>query len=364
MQAINFKEVSRISSALVGVIVVVGFVSGQDLMQFFTYFGGWGMFGVLVSGALFMFLATTLATIAQQHASTSHKPVIYAICGRWLGMCVDVLIVLCLFAVTVVMLAGAGVLLRQLAGVPQPWGGLGTTLLMIFIVCLDLRRVVNFIGSITPLLTIVTAIVAMSALAQRDADWAVLQAVAVQQPQAASHWLIAAALYVAYTLVSCAPFLIIMSGQASNRRTALWGGIAGGLLLTFLILLITSGVFAQINHLGGVALPTLQLAVQLSPVLGALVGVTFFGMILNTAVGVVYSFCARVLVPGTMRFRWGAAAVATMAFLCSLVGVPTLVSAIYPVFGWLGFVLMGCTAVAYVRCRVTAKRGAPAAKSP
>jgi len=349
-QTIQFREVSRIAGAFVGVIVGAGFASGQELMQFFGSFGWLGLLGIPVSGALFVFFAMTLADLGQQYASASHKPVIYAICGRWLGVFVDGLIAFCMFAVAVVMMAGAGALLRQLAGIPPLWGSIGTMALTIGIVCLDLRRVISFIGSVTPLLTVVTLIVAVVSLTQRDVDWAMLEATAMrEQQQAASHWFVAALLYVSYNLVAGAPFLIIMAGQTVNRRTALWGGIAGGLLLATLMLLIVLGMFAQVDKLGGVDMPTLLLATQLSPVLSVLMAVTIFGMILNTAVGMVYSFCARLLTPGTAQFRWGATAVSVLAFLCSLVGFMTLIGFIYPAFGWLGFVLMACTAVAFVR---------------
>jgi len=348
--SINFKEVSRIAGAFVGVIVGAGFASGQELMQFFGSFGWWGLLGIPVAGALFVFFAMTLATLGQQHGSTSHKSVMYAISGRWLGVFVDVLIAFLMFAVVVVMLAGAGALLMQLADIPPLWGSIGTMVLTVAIVCLDLRRVISFIGSITPLLVIVTAIVAAVSLAQRDVDWGVLEATVQQeQRQAASHWFLAALLYVSYNLIAGAPFLIIMAGQSVNRRTALWGGIVGGLLLTVLMLLIVLGMFSQVNHLSGVDMPTLLLASRLSPVLGGLMAITIFGMILNTAVGMVYSFCARILEPGTMQFRWGATAVTALAFLCSLVGFMTLIGFIYPAFGWLGFVLMVCTTVYYVR---------------
>jgi len=352
-QQIHFGEVCKIAGAFVGVIVGAGFASGRELMQFFGSFGWPGVLGIPVAGALFVFFAMTLATLGKQYASASHKPVIYAICGRWLGLFVDVLIAFLMFAVAVVMLAGGGAILEQMAGIPALWGNIATLVLTIGIVCLDLRRVIGFIGSVTPLLLVVTLIVAVMSLTNRDMDWAALEVTIVQeQQQAASHWFVAALLYVSYNLIAGAPFLIIMAGQSANRRTAVWGGIAGGLLLTALMLLIVLGMFSQVDKLSGVAMPTLLLASQLSPVLGALMAVTVFGMILNTAVGMVYAFCARILTPQTPQFRWAAVAVTVLAFLCSLVGFMQLIGFVYPAFGWLGFVLMACTAAAFVRCKL------------
>ena len=347
----NLKEVFRISGAFVGVIVGAGFASGQEIMQFFTSFGMLGLAGVALSSALFIFLAMALATLGQLHASTSHKGVIHAICGRHLGLFVDALITFFMFAIAVVMLAGGGALLEQLAGIPQLWGSATVTILTVAIVCLDIRKVIGFIGSITPLLALMVIIVSIWAVMGRAADYETLQAAAAQQPRSAGNWLIAALLYVSYNIVAGAPFLVIMGGQALDRKTALWGGVIGGVLLGLLMLLIAGGMFARVNELGGVAMPMLLMASQLSPTVGIFVGVAIFGMILNTAVGVLYSFSARVMEPGTARFRWGTIVAGVLAFLGSLVGFIQLVGTVYPFFGYLGFILMICTLLGWWQAR-------------
>src|SRR3546814_2446667 len=105
------------------------------------------------------------------------------------------------------------------------------------------------------------------------------------------------------------------------------------------MLLIAGGMYARADELGGVAMPMLLLAEQLSPIMGIVMGIAIFGMILNTAVGVLYSFSARLLEPGTARFRWGTIVAGVLAFVGSLVGFIKLVGTVYPFFGYLGFVL-------------------------
>jgi len=357
----SFKEVLRIAGAFVGVIVGAGFASGQEIMQFFTSFGMLGLVGAMVSSALFVFLAMALATLGQQQASISHKDVIYAICGRYLGLFVDAMITFFMFAITVVMLAGAGALLEQLAGVPKLWGSAAVTVLTVAIVCLDVRKVIGFIGSITPLLTLLVILVSASAIVGRDASFDELQAAAATHPRGAGHWLVAALLYVSYNIVAGAPFLVIMGGQALDRKTALWGGVIGGILLGALMLLIAAGMFTQVDDLGGVAMPMLLLATQLSPSIGIIMGIAIFGMILNTAVGVLYSFSARILQPGTSSFRWGTIAAGVLAFAGSLVGFIQLVGTVYPFFGYLGFVLIICTVIGWIRARGTGEHKADTA---
>lgn len=347
----NIKEIIRIAGAFVGVVVGAGFASGQEIMQFFTSFGMSGMVGVVVSGILFIFLAMALASLGQHFRSTSHKDVVRNICGKVLGTFVDALITFFMFAITVVMLAGGGALLEQLAGIPRLWGSIGVTVLTVAIVCLDIRKVIGFIGSITPVLMLMVFVVAIAAFVGRDTDLDTLQAAAAQQPQAAAHWLIAAVLYVSYNIMAGAPFLVIMGGQAQDRKTALWGGVLGGALLTGLMLLIAGGMFAQVDKLSGIALPMLLMATHIAPWLGIIMGLAIFGMILNTAVGVLYSFSARLFQPGTARFRSGTIIAGVLAFLGSLAGFIQLVGTVYPFFGYLGLILIAATITGWLRHR-------------
>ncbi len=146
----SFKDVCRIAGAFVGVIVGAGFASGQEILQFFASFGLVGLIGCVVSGALFALLSMAFSTMGQRLAAESHKEVVHAMLGRHLGLVFDVLITFFLFAITVVMLAGAGSLLNQWLGVPEVWGSVLATVFTILIVCLDIRSVIAFIGTVTP----------------------------------------------------------------------------------------------------------------------------------------------------------------------------------------------------------------------
>ena len=250
----SFKEVSKIAGAFVGVIVGAGFASGQEILQFFASFGAMGLVGCVVAGIVFVLLSMAFSTMGQRLLANSHKEVVNAMLGKHLGMVFDVLITFFLFAITVVMLAGAGSLLNQWLGVPEVWGSVIATIATVLIVCLDVASVISFIGAVTPFLMFMTIVVAGYVLMTPHPDYTALQVAAEAQPKGASQWLVAALLYVSYNTVAGMPFLVIMGGQASSRKVALWGGIMGGLLLSVLKLLIAAAM-------GGASSPVVLVAV-------------------------------------------------------------------------------------------------------
>ena len=82
------KNILKMGSAFIGIIVGAGFASGQEILQYFTSFGLLGIVGAIVSTALFAYLGMTLTRLGSRMRTTSHKEVIYKISGRYLGVIV------------------------------------------------------------------------------------------------------------------------------------------------------------------------------------------------------------------------------------------------------------------------------------
>ena len=345
------KESLKIAGAFVGVIVGAGFASGRELLLMFVDFGAWGLAGAVVSAALFTFLGMALASMGSRLRATSHKDVVQALCGKHLGALVDLMITFFMFAVTVVMLAGGGALLEQQFGIPAIAGSVLVTLIVVAIVCLDVHKVIGMIGAVTPFLIVTAVGVALYGAATRDLSFDELNQLAAKQEAGASHWLLGALLYVSYNIVAGVPILAIMGGAAKGEKQAMWGGIFGGALLGLLMLVMSLGLLSRLDSVAELPMPMLSIAGEVSPALGLLMALIIFCMILNTAVGTLYSFSARLLPAGTRQFRLGSIAAGALAFVGSLVGFISLVGQVYPFFGYLGFLLIAAVVIGWLRPR-------------
>lgn len=336
----DFKNIMRIATAVVGVVVGAGFASGQETMQFFSSFGYIGLLGAIISGLLFTLLCTAVGDISRVKVSNSYKEGIYLISGQFLGFFMDILITFFMFAIAVVMFAGGGSLLEQQWGIPAEIGSIAVIVVTVLLVCMPVEKIITFIGSITPVLVLLVIIISVYAWFTQSASIEELNEAAKSTPRGASNWLMGALLYVSYNMVVGGPFLMIAGGLSNSRRNALIGGLLGGAILGVLILLIGSGVFARINEVGSAAIPTLKIAAEISPALGVLMAIVIFLMIVNTAVGVLYAFVTRILPAGTRKFKAGAAVSGVVGYAGAKLGFITLVGTVYPFFGYIGFVLM------------------------
>nr|WP_321302795.1 hypothetical protein [Alcaligenes faecalis] len=354
----NIKNILGIAMAFVGVVVGAGFASGQEILQFFSSFGYWGLLGGVVSGLCFTILGMAVGELSQVSVSHSFKEGLYLICGPRLGVVVDIMITFFMYAIAVVMFAGGGSLMEQQWGVPAQYGSIAVMLITVLIVFLRVDRVMAFIGSVTPILVLMMIFLCIYSWNTRDLPLEELDVIAHTKPQGAGHWLVGSLLYVSYNMVVGAPFLMIAGAQATSRRNALLGGLVGGLLLGFLIVLISAGVFGRIDTIGSAALPMLMLATGQSKLLGTIMSVVIFAMILTTSVGVLYSFSARIFTPNTLKFNIGTAIAGVLGLVGAKIGFINLVGTVYPFFGYLGFVLMAWILIAWFRLRRLQSRNA------
>lgn len=354
----NIKNILGIAMAFVGVVVGAGFASGQEILQFFSSFGYWGLLGGVVSGLCFTILGMAVGELSQVSVSHSFKEGLYLICGPRMGVVVDIMITFFMYAIAVVMFAGGGSLMEQQWGVPAQYGSIAVMLITVLIVFLRVDRVMAFIGSVTPILVLMMIFLCIYSWNTRDLPLEELDVIAHTKPQGAGHWLVGSLLYVSYNMVVGAPFLMIAGAQATSRRNALLGGLVGGLLLGFLIVLIGAGVFGRIDTIGSAALPMLMLATEQSKLLGTIMSVVIFAMILTTSVGVLYSFSARIFTPNTRKFNIGTAIAGVLGLVGAKIGFINLVGTVYPFFGYLGFVLMAWILIAWFRLRRLQSRNA------
>lgn len=338
----------QIGGAYIGLIVGAGFASGQEILQFFTSYGMWGMMGTVMAMILFVLVGMRLAQLGSRLQTVSHKDVIYHICGKQVGQAVDIIITLCVFGVTVVMIAAAGAVFEQQFGLEKHLGGLIMVTVTILSVVLHPKMIITLVGSFTPVILIVVLILSAYSLFTMDGTIEGQLSLARQEASASSHWLLSAFLYASYNIAAGAAMLAVMGGSVKREKVATWGGAIGGIGLGVLILLINVSMLAKMDVVSGSPMPMLLIAKIISPWFGLLMAFVLLGLIYNTAVGMLYAFCARLTNPKNPGFNLLVIIFGIVAFLLSFADFATLISTLYPVMGYLGFLLMGSIIISWI----------------
>lgn len=345
------KTSLRIGAVYISAIIGAGFASGQEILQYFTYYGWISLAGAALASFLFAWLGYQIADLGSKMQADSHKGVILKLGGRYFGTIVDYIIILACLNATVVMIAGGGSLLNQLFNMPV---FVGSAILIIFVaitLCLDLQQVINVIGSVAPMLIIMAIVLAVYAFTTTDLSVTQIGQLAQPELTASPNWILSAVLYVSYNVIMAVAILSVIGGAEKDNKVAARGGLYGGIGLGILVIIMNLGLLVKLDAVEGVEMPTLLFAGDIAPWLAVIMGIVIFGMVFSTAAGALYAFVCRLVKPGTTVFKPMVILFSGLAYVLSFVGFSELIGTVYPMFGYLGLLLIIIVFVQWIRHR-------------
>lgn len=133
---------------IMGTMIGAGYASGREIWQFFGYESG---LAILLFTVLFIISCYFIMKISYEKKTVHYLPVLETLLGKKLAGLYDFMIILYLFSVTVVMLAGAGAAL-EVFYLPF-WVGIAVTVvLLVFLFVWDIQGMVSINAFIIPLL--------------------------------------------------------------------------------------------------------------------------------------------------------------------------------------------------------------------
>ena len=331
------KRLSAMQLALsyTGVFLGAGFVSGQELWQFFSCFGPIGLLGFLGTAVLFFCVDYSLLRLIMVTGQEDMAHMLTPGNRPKLRVVVSVMQRLLLFGVCVIMIAGGSVLLSHPLGIPTWLAGLIFTAAVLLVAQFGLYGLVTTFSLVVPAITICAVLLGIITLFQSGFQFApATGSVSTLIP----NWVVGFFTYAAYNLFGTICVLAPMARHLPDLATLNRGLWIGNGLLILLAGSIIAALAARPDA-GLTELPMAMLAGQLHPALEGgydlLMGLGMFSAALSS--------CNAIMNQISLSFEWVNARrklVTTLlllgAWLLSLVGFGNLIGVIYPVFGYAG----------------------------
>lgn len=328
---------SRIGFTYIGTVVGAGFASGQEIMQFFTLFGERGVWGVFVAAVLFAWLGTRMMLLGCRLQARSYEDFNQYLFGERWGPMMAALISVMLLGVTAAMMSGTGSLFEEQLGLSFHAGVIFTVAFSFFFILRGIDGVLSVNSLVVPVMFLFIVMVASHAWQAGE-----LASVAslIPEPRYA-HWLPSALVYVSFNLVLTQAVLVPLGAEIADERTIKLGGWIGGIGLG--IMLFACNLALQL-HWQEVS----RLDIPMGHVISTLgVGVKFFFLammwaeIFTSLIGNVYGLAANLSQVVPLRKPLIMLLIFGMGYVFSLIGFPTLVHYLYPLFGYCGLVVLG-----------------------
>ncbi|OAT79472.1 YkvI family membrane protein [Desulfotomaculum copahuensis] len=338
--------VFKIIALYAGTVIGAGFASGQEIMQFFIKFGSRGLAGMILSGLIFGYLGLILMTLSTSRRTGSYADLLPLLMGEKLARFIDLVSLFMLPGGLAVMLAGSGAVLHEQIGLAPMTGAAAAAIITAAVILGGLQGVALVNMVVVPVKIIILILVCTLSLHVHGIK--IPQIDPVAGTKASFYWAWSALLYVSYNMIVPVAMLSSLGAHVPGRAGAL-GGLAGGLLLGLLGLLITLTGLAFYPAITGCQVPLLFVAGQLGSLWQHGLGLLIWLAILTTAIANVHGFASRLAPRGGWPYRvLGLLTIAAVYPLARL-NFAGLVQILYPVFGYAGLVLMLALLLAPVR---------------
>ena len=306
-----------------GSFLGAGYVSGQELWQFFGSFGGGGLLGVLAAMALLAVFGLALMYIISRTGIAEMDAVLVPWERlAWLRELSSALQLILLFGVIAIMYAGGGALLEQLFSLPT-W--LGRTLMAVLVTLVALRGLRGAVGVfslIVPVIVALTLLFGGMALARYGVSLPAFGAAEGSNPLMRSA-AFGAVTFAFYNFFGSVGILAPLGEAASSGKAARRGVLLGTALLLLIAYSVLLAVMA-VPETADAELPMLALAYGLSRPLGYVYGILLLLCMYGSALSMT---------------------VAITTYAASSVGFGDLISVVYPVFGYCSSVFIVCLLV-------------------
>jgi uncharacterized membrane protein YkvI len=325
----------KLAGVYVGTVVGAGFASGQEILQFFGFYGGKGIWGLLLSTGLFILFGKIIFLLGHRLQAVSHLEVVKECAGPWVGRVIDFIITFFLFGAFTAMAAGSGAVFQEQFGISHIVGSLAMVVLSVITVLFGIEGVLAAISGVAPILIGSVLVICLLALREAPVNWI------WSRPGAAALgvWPLTAVAYASYNLV-VAVAVLAPAGTLTDGITLRKGAWIGGLALGIGALAIHLALLTRMPKVTEYEIPMVFIARSVLGKYALLYSLVLLAEVYTTSAGSLYGFVARLTPPQGPRFFPFVVGMGVVGFFGSLAGFSNLVAKLYTAVGIAGFILL------------------------
>ncbi|EMY35804.1 hypothetical protein D477_002401 [Arthrobacter crystallopoietes BAB-32] len=332
------------AGAIVAFLIGSGFATGQEILQYFTSYGYWGVFGTgLLVLVLMTYVAVEFFLVGQAKKFERPSLIFHYYCGKHLGTFFDFFSILFVFLSFTVMVAGAGAVFEEHYGTSKYIGGIGLAAAVGISVWFGLKSLVDVIGKIGPLIVVIAIALGFVGVIRNPGGIAEGNALlpTLELTQASTNWFMSGLSYVGFCMLWLAAFLTALGKTSRSRKEAASGAMVGSIAFSVACIVVGLGLLANITRVGGTEIPMLVLAKDVNTVLASGISVMILAGIYTTAVPLLWTVSSRFCADKTPRFKYLTIGLAVVGTVIGLVlPFSQMVNIVYVINGYVGILLL------------------------
>ncbi len=335
----NKIKSNQLAFSYAGCFIGAGFLSGQELWQFFGSFGLYGLVGLIIAIILQAVLGFVVVEYARLTKISEFDCLIVNSKSKILKGFFAFSEVLFIFFIITIMIAGAGSLFYSVLNFDKVLSALVFTIIVVFIALFGLTGVVKIFSFTVPVLTVSTIIVSVISLSKTGFPniWnSNVTGKTVMLP----NFIVSSILFAVHNLYCTLGVVAPIGAKVERSSTSLNGMSVSSIVLLLISLAVLLPVYAN-SDMASYDLPMLEIAKNISGVIYVvfvvLMAIGMFGTAVSNTVAICDFSSQKSPLLKNKKYVMPIV-IGVSAFLTSNIGFSSLIAILYPLTGYVGVI--------------------------
>lgn len=327
------RDIFKVVFVIIGTMIGAGFASGQEIYLFFFSYGIEGLVGLLISGLIIGLVSYKTLQIVSKYGVDTYKDFLTILIKRdgkikpIINMIINIFILITFF----IMIAGFGAYFEQELGIDSLIGSSILAVVTFAVFMTSVKGVVKANELLVPIL--IGFLVIIGIINLNDINFLEFGNYIIRTNS--SNFVLSAVLYSSYNSILLIPVLLSLKDYMKDKSQILKIAIISTLiiiLLSIVVFLLLVRVDVEMSQL---EMPAVYVVSNMFKIFRYIYGFIILGSIFTTAISLGTSFLKNTT-KNKKSYTQIAAIMCITSVLVSKLGFSTLVSLLYPIFGYLG----------------------------
>lgn len=318
----------QVAAVYVGTVVGAGFATGREIVEFFTKYGVFGLAGILLAGFLFISIGTKMLILSKRIKARSYQDLMTFLFGGKIGGFVNVFMLVVLLGLTSIMLSGAGAVFKEQLNLPIKLGVIITILLTIAVMIFGVKGLFSVNIIVVPMLILFCTILGVQSFSIEPLF------MLPEETSASLRWVISAFSYAAFNLTMASAVLVPLASEINDEKVLRRGGMIGGILLT-VILISSHFALSTLSNIMQYDIPMAEVMKTTILSLYFIYIAVIYGEIFTSVIGNLYGLEKQITSFMKIPRMVIICAILCIAAFISKIGYSSLISSLYPIFGYI-----------------------------
>ncbi len=346
----EWSNIFKVAFLYMATVIGAGFASGQEIIQFFSRYYNGGFFGALLAGILFSIIGYAVLDRVYSERIKSYDEFLFPMMGYFLGRIMEFIVMLFMSCVLSVMVAGLGNILMELSGIEYRYCTVISAIVCLLAIMANIKGIVAVSSFLSPFLVVGIIFVGVYIILTKDTSVFSLSSKVVR---VTNNWFFSSLLYVSYNTILSTVMLTSVLPYLKTKRVGTWGGVLGGGMLCLTLLIINLALYFFYPHSITSEMPILSILQNNNKILGNVYSVILILAMYTSAITSGYCLSERIATKMKINYRIVAAVMCALVIPMSAMGFSSLISTLYPVFGYLGLFLVFVIVLQFIRYKLT-----------